>query len=87
MKLKLLRRKIDKIDETILDLLSRRLSLVKKASQLKKQKSLPVEDKNREKQILERLKQKSLQLDLPFGFISKIFREIMRESKRVQKYE
>ena len=54
-KLTVLRRKIDKIDEKIANLLRKRAEKVIEIKKLKKSKKLPVTDYNREREILDKL--------------------------------
>ncbi len=76
------RKKIDQIDNKIINLLSKRLYNVQKIGKLKKQLGIPIGDNEREKEILERLYQMANdslttnQIDLIFKTIFKIAKEI-----------
>lgn len=85
MKLKEIREKIDTIDKEILFLLQERFLLAKKTKAAKTKLGLPIRDYKREKEILAELKKKSRELGLSSKFISEIYKEIIRESKRLQR--
>ncbi len=76
MKIAELRTKIDKIDDTILELISERYKLAKKVGDIKQTKNSSVFVPEREKNILDRLSKKSTDA-LPSGTIQAVFREIM----------
>lgn len=85
MQLKKLRRQIDQIDNQIVSLLSQRLVLVEKIAHLKTSIDLGIEDKEREKEVLENINKKAEKFNLSTKFIGKVFKLIIRESKRVEK--
>jgi len=78
------RKKIDEIDNKIINLLSKRLYNVQKIGELKQQLNIPICDNAREKEILERLYQMtgdsltSNQIDLIFNTIFKVAKEIQQ---------
>lgn len=71
-----LRKKIDKIDKSLAELLRRRAEEVIKIKELKKLQELPVIDTNREKEILKNLKN---------DYEKNIFKQILIESRKLQK--
>lgn len=71
-----LRKKIDKIDKKIAELLEKRAIEVVKIKKLKKSRQLPVTDPDREKKILNNLKN---------NYEKNIFRQILVESRKLQK--
>mgnify|MGYP001560198056 CR=1 FL=1 len=75
-KLTVLRRKIDKIDEKIANLLRKRAEKVIEIKKLKKSKKLPVTDYNREREILDKLEN---------DYEKAIFKKILLESRKIQK--
>jgi chorismate mutase len=78
------RKKIDEIDKNIINLLSKRLYNVNKIGKIKHQLGIPIGDKSREKEILERL----YQLDehsISQEHIKLIFNAIFKISKDNQK--
>jgi chorismate mutase len=77
-----IRRKIDRIDGRLIDLLARRFALAGKAKSFKPR----VRDHGRESEILGHVRSKSTVFP-GWGedFIVGLFKEIMRESRRVQR--
>lgn len=85
MKLEVLRKKIDRLDCTLMQILSKRFSLIKEINQCKKELRLSIKDKDRERQILENMLNKSKSLKLRRKFIRKIVTEILKESRELQR--
>jgi chorismate mutase/prephenate dehydratase len=77
------RREIDEIDREILRLLNMRARLAIKVGALKKAADLPFCDPDRERNVLDRLQELN---DGPLDkqAVSKLFRRIIRESRRVE---
>jgi len=75
-----LRQEIDAIDDQIVELISRRFKTTQTIGHLKAQDSLPVVDRNREKQIIARLAEKSESLSLNPDLIQSIFTSILSEA-------
>lgn len=84
MKLDILRNKIDQIDEKIIDLIGQRLTVVNKIRKIKKKDGVPVTDKNREIDVLAKIRSHSASININEQLSEKIFRLIIKESKRVQ---
>ncbi len=77
------RREIDEIDEELLRLLNMRARLALKVGALKQAADLPFCDPDRERSVLRRLQQiNSGPLDE--RAVGKMFRRIIRESRRVE---
>lgn len=79
-----LRKEIDEIDEKIITLLKSRTDLSKKVGKLKVTLNIPVEDKGRENEIIQRLG------ELANGHLKeeqliRIFMAVFKSSKQVQK--
>jgi chorismate mutase-like protein len=77
------RKEIDDIDAELLRLLNMRARLALKVGALKQTLNLPVSDPDRERTVLQRLQ------DINCGpldkrAVGKVFRRIIRESRRVQ---
>ena len=70
------RERIDRIDETILELLIERANLAKKIGEVKKEKGLQIHVPEREREILERLLEKN-RGRFPEQALVRIFREII----------
>lgn len=79
-----LRNRIDIIDDKILKLLSRRASISQKIGELKKGRGVIVLDKHRWQVVLQSSLKKAEQLNLPKGFIKKVYTLIHEHSLRVQ---
>jgi chorismate mutase len=73
--LKKIRKQIDKIDKKLKKQLGKREKLIKKIKVIKKNTSLPVENKKREREILSKIKS---------PFIKKVFKEMIKISKEIQ---
>ena len=84
-KLKEYRKNIDRIDKQIIELLKERFEISKKIGKYKKQNNLPVKNKKREKQIIQKRKGSLEKTSLDSKFIKKIFKLILKESQRIQK--
>ena len=78
------RKKIDKIDDKIVDLLSERFDYVQMIGELKELEGIPIFDSGREEKILERLYILDGQ-QLPTEHIKLIFEIIFKISKDIQK--
>ena len=79
MNLKEIRKSIDLLDARILKLLNDRMELALMTKRFKKR----IEEGEREKEVLERIRRSSNSLINP-GFVEKIYQEIMKESKNLQ---
>jgi len=81
MDLKNIREKIDRIDESLFELLDERMELALRAGKIKKR----VHDEEREKAVLSRLQKLSRTSRLVrSGFIADLVSAIMQESRRIQ---
>jgi len=85
MKLEKLRAEINKTDRDIVLLLARRFKLVRKIAFFKKRNNLPIEDKVREKEIMEKIKQLSIDMEIDSIWLTKIFRLIIKKSQKIQR--
>ena len=77
------RREIDEIDKEILRLLNLRARLAIKVGTLKKAADLPFCDPERERYVLDRLQELN-DGPLDHDAVGKLFRRIIRESRRVE---
>ena len=79
-----LRLAINEIDEKLMDLINRRLLLAQQIGSVKKQGGIQITDRQREKEIIERLLQKNKG---PLGDdgLRRIFAAIIAEGRNVQK--
>jgi chorismate mutase len=78
------RDKISKIDDAILDLLLQRFELCDSVGIIKKTNDIPIENLSVEKNIIDRLLEKS-RGKIDAVALQKIYSEIFNESKRRQK--
>lgn len=82
--LEALREEINRIDEDIIGLLSRRMEVVKKIAALKKEKGIPVEDRDREKTLFLKLEREARTNNIDEEFVSEVFGIIVSHSKLIQ---
>ena len=82
--IKELRNSIDKVDDQIFDLILKRFDYVEKIGNIKKEINMPVDDKAREKIIIERLSEK-LSTKINYKEIKKIISPIISISKDIQR--
>ena len=78
------RKAIDKIDEKILDLINQRLSWARQIGDFKKQNGIQITDREREKEIMNRLLEKNKGPLVDDG-LQNIFTAIIAEGRNVQK--
>ena len=78
-----LREQIDTLDEEIIQLLMKRMDFSKKVGKLKEKLDIPVEDKNRENEIIDRLTQQAGQ-NLSEEQLIRIFTAVFKSSKQIQ---
>jgi chorismate mutase len=75
------REKIDEIDSSLLKLLEERIQIVSEIGAWKKEQGVPVQDKNREAELLDKLKSKS---DIPDELIEKVWGAVIAQSRETQ---
>ena len=78
-----LRKEIDNLDEEIIRLLKTRMRISKEVGKLKEKLDIPVEDKIREQEIIERLTTHAGK-NLSEEQLVRIFTAVFRSSKQVQ---
>ena len=79
-----LRQQIDDLDKDIIQLLKKRMGISKEVGKLKEKLDIPVEDKNREDEIIDRLT-KQTGRNLSEEQLIRIFTAVFKSSKQVQK--
>lgn len=79
-----LRKEIDKIDNKIVELVAKRLSLVKEIAELKNKKNIEILDKNREAEIIKEKQKLAKKLNISPELVNEIFEEIIKNSIRIQ---
>ena len=75
---------IDKIDQQIIRLLKDRMIAAKKVGELKKELQIPIEDRSREREILQRLAEYAGN-SITDEQLIRIFKAVFKSSKQVQK--
>ncbi len=78
-----IREEIDTLDDELVGLLKKRLSLVEKAASAKKDSALSAYSKEREHYVIDCAERKGEENSLPKGLMSDIMRRILRESYRL----
>lgn len=78
------RKKIDKIDNKLIELLAKRLSIVKELGGYKRQNSLEIFDPEREKELILRMEKLARDKQLDPKFVRELMQLILRYSKQTQ---
>lgn len=78
-----LRKKIDTLDEEIIRSLKKRMGISKEVGKLKEELDMPVEDKNRENEIIDRLTNQAGR-NLSEEQLIRIFTAVFKSSKQMQ---
>jgi len=87
MKINKIRKKIDKIDKKIIKLLFKRKELARKISKIKKKSKMEIVQKDREKEVIKKVNDYNNRYKkdrLSPLFINNIFKQIIKESRRIQ---
>ncbi|MBN1188912.1 MAG: prephenate dehydratase [Dehalococcoidales bacterium] len=79
-----LRKQIDEVDSEIIELIARRMEVTREIGREKAETGKPIEDKAREKSVLENLKKLACSHNLNPADIESIYREIFTASKELQ---
>lgn len=85
MKLEEIRTEINKIDRDLVLLIGRRFELVRKIAFIKKRDNLHIEDIKKEKEVIRKIKQLGSRVGVNSILLIKVFRLIIKESKKEQK--
>lgn len=78
------RKKIDELDEELLFVLAKRISLVRKIGKFKKQHNISIFDEKRWNKILESSLLKGKTMGLPSELIKKLYALIHKYSRQIQ---
>jgi chorismate mutase/prephenate dehydrogenase len=84
MKINSIRRKIDKIDRKIVNLVGERFRLVGEIGEIKKKSGLKVFDKKREDSIMETVSEEAKRVGIDENMLKKIYKIIFAESRKSQ---
>jgi len=79
-----MRKKIDAIDEQILQDLLERIEVCRVIGELKRQQGKPIQDRSRETHVFSKVKAQAEQLRLDPDQIERIYREIVNMCSNVQ---
>jgi chorismate mutase len=79
------RKKIDKIDDKIVKLLTKRVETIELIAKYKETKGLPVLQKEREEEHLHEILEKCKESKLCKNYIHNVFEAIFEESRNIQK--
>ena len=82
--LKQLRKRVDEIDDQILNSLSERVKICKAIGSAKKAQGVPVRDSDREKEVYKRTRVKAADLALDPQQVEAVYREIVNMCSSVQ---
>ncbi len=85
MKIEELRKDIDRIDDTIMELLATRNAVSREIGRLKKKENKSIMDEEREKEIIRRLKKKAKEHDVDDGFVEELYKIIIHKSRDGQR--
>ena len=80
-----LRQNIDRLDKAIIAQVAKRLAIARKIGMLKKKHGAKIRDSKRESFLQELHAEWSKEYKISKETISKVFKQIMKESKRIQK--
>ena len=78
------RKQINQIDQKIVELLGRRMNLVKEVAKFKKAENLPVKDSGREDELRKNLKALAKKHKLDPEFVNHLYSHVFIESRRIQ---
>jgi len=79
------RKELDKITENLIELLAKRNKVILKLAQLKKKNKMPILDKKREKELIEKAEQMAKERGLNAISVKKIIKILIADAKRIQK--
>jgi chorismate mutase / prephenate dehydrogenase len=79
-----LRRQIDELDRQVLELLAKRMAVVKEVAAVKRSEGVQIRDFEREREILAGRRRQAEQVGLPPGPVESIYRQIMLASRDYQ---
>lgn len=85
MDLKCLRKKIDELDDELVDVISRRLSIMPEIAEVKRRENVGIDQQEREREVIENIRKKAGESGLDPDFMERIMSLIITESKKVQK--
>ncbi len=84
MELEDLRKQIDELDCELLEVISRRLALMPKVADVKREQNASVNQEDRERELMANMRKMAQEREMSPDFVERIMREIIAESKRIQ---
>jgi chorismate mutase/prephenate dehydrogenase len=85
MTLATIRGKIDKIDNELIKVISKRIALIPAIAKIKKESNLPRINQKREAEIIARLRNEAKSLSLSPSLAEKVIRILIKESHKIEK--
>jgi len=82
--IKQLRKRIDEVDEQILQSLSKRTEICSSIGLVKKKHGIPIQDFPRENDVYERMRERAAELGLDPSYVEAIYRQIVNMCSAVQ---
>ena len=79
-----LRKRIDEVDEQILQSLSKRTEICSSIGLVKKKHGIPIQDFPRENDVYERMRERAAELGLDPSYVEAIYRQIVNMCSAVQ---
>jgi chorismate mutase len=79
-----LRKRIDKIDEQILQSLSKRIEICRSIGLVKKEQGIPIQDFPRENDVYVHMRERAVELGLDPSQVEAIYRQIVNMCSAVQ---
>jgi len=83
-RLDMIRKKIDKIDSNLIELIGVRLSLMPEVAKIKSEIGLTIRQLEREKQLLKKIKKMAIEKNISQVLAEKIFTLLIKESCLIQ---
>lgn len=84
MELRDLRRQIDELDEELVEIISKRLSIMPVVAEIKRSQNVAIDQKRREEEVIDNIRKKAEHRNLDPDFVERIMVELISESKRIQ---
>lgn len=78
------RDQIDELDTQLLELISKRLEVVQKVGEYKKQNNLPVIDRSREEALLDKLEEKGKKHNIPRSLIEGLWKQLFQAAYKLE---
>jgi chorismate mutase/prephenate dehydrogenase len=79
-----IRKEIDAIDEELIGLIKKRLSLMSKVAAYKIKNNMPIVDSRRENEVIASKRKTAEELNINPNLIEGIYKELIKESRQIQ---